>query len=180
MTTYISILRGINVGGKKLIKMNALITLYEQLNFNNVRTYIQSGNVIFTYSETDVKELEGKIANEIAKVYGFNVPVIVLTKDSLQKIIDQNPFVNDAAKDISFLHITFLDSTPHEYDLKVIEGKKEVGEELHITHSAIYLYLPYGYAKTKLNNIYFESKLKVDATTRNWKTAKELLNVANN
>ena len=178
MTTYISILRGINVGGNKPIKMDALKALYENMNFNNVRTYIQSGNVVFTRIETDVKEIESRIAEEIANIYGFTVPVIVFTKDTLHMIINLNPFINDPSKDISFLHVTFLASTPQKYDLTTLEAKKGVGEEMHITHNAVYLYLPNGYAATKLNNNYFESKLKVDATTRNWRTAKELLNIA--
>ncbi len=178
MTTYISILRGINVGGKKPVKMVALKTLYEHLNFKNVRTYIQSGNVIFDDEETGLRRLEDKIKTEIERTFGFDVPVIILTKDTLQQIIDQNPFARDPNKETSYLHVTFFSDKPKDFDESLFESKKQEGEEMHFAPNAVYLYLPKGYSKTKLNNKFFESKLKVNATTRNWKTAKEILNVA--
>ena len=178
MTTYISILRGINVGGHKLIKMDALRNMYESLKFKDVKTYVQSGNVVFSDNKTDVKELEDIITQQIEKNFGFIVPVIVLTKGKLQRIIELNPFSNDSEKDISFLHVTFLADSIKEYDIEIFENKKQVGEEIQFSEDAVYLYCPNGYAGTKLNNNFIESKLKVKATTRNWKTTNKLLNIA--
>lgn len=180
MTTYISILRGINVSGKRLIKMDALRNLFESLGFQNIITYVQSGNVIFTSKESNAHNLELKISQQIEKNFGFDVPVIVLTIDHLKKIIEHNPFSNDSNKDPVFLHVTFLSSQPGHYDLKTIEDKKLNDEEILISNDAVYLYCPNGYGRTKLTNNFIEAKLKTGATTRNWKTTNELLRLAGN
>jgi uncharacterized protein (DUF1697 family) len=178
MTPYISILRGINVSGQKLIKMDALKKSYENMGFHNVTTYVQSGNVIFTCNHFEINELEQKISSQIEKDFGFEVPVIVLTIDKLKQVIDNNPFLNDLNNDRAFLHVTFLASKPDHYDYKTIEDKKQSGEEINFTDSAVYLYCPNGYGRTKLNNNFLETKLKVGATTRNWKTTNELFKIA--
>jgi uncharacterized protein (DUF1697 family) len=178
MTTYISILRGINVSGQKLIKMDALKKTFENLKLENVRTYIQSGNVIFSGNETNEKELEEKIGKQIETDFGYHVPVIVLTAEKLKQLIEQNPFAKDTEKEIGFLHVTFLAGKPQQDDIKSIEDKKQKGEEIQISDKAVYLYCPHGYGKTKLTNSFIEGKLKVKATTRNWKTTNELLSMA--
>jgi len=177
MPTYISILRGINVSGQKLIKMDALRKLYENLNFLNVTTYVQSGNVIFTTNDIELHELEQKIYHQIEKEFGFEVPVIVLTVDKLKHIIENNPFLNDPDKDPAYLHVTFLSSKSGNYDMRAIENKKQEGEEVSFSDNAVYLYCPNGYGRTKLTNNFIEAKLKVGATTRNWKTTNELFKI---
>lgn len=178
MTTYISLLRGINVGGKKLLKMEALRTMYENLDFKFVKTYVQSGNVIFATDETKIDKLEATIKEQIEIDFGYVVPVIVFTKEKMQKIIGLNPYLNNPEKEVSYMYVTFLASTPMKYDETFYAEKIEDGEEILIVDNAVYLYLPNGYANTKLNNNLFESKLKVEATTRNWKTTNALLNIA--
>ena len=178
METYISILRGINVSGQKLIKMDALQKLYKNLGFNDVTTYVQSGNVIFTCENIEQKKLEQKISRQIEDDFGFNIPIIVLTIDDLKQIIDNSPFSKDSNKEQTYLHVTFLSSVPENYDKESIETKKQGGEEVAFTNKAIYLYCPNGYGKTKLNNNFIEAKLKVVTTTRNWKTTNELLRIA--
>ena len=178
MTTYISILRGINVSGQRSIKMDALRKTYETLGFRNVTTYVQSGNVIFSVEDIEINILEQKISRQIEKEFGFDVPIIVLTVNKLKQVIDTNPFLLDKNKEHSFLHVTFLSSKPVHYDPKVIEEKKQNGEELFFTDNAVYLYCPNGYGRTKLTNNLLEAKLKVGATTRNWKTTNELLKIA--
>lgn len=178
MTTYISILRGINVSGQKLIKMDALRKSYESLGFGNVTTYLQSGNIIFTGKDAEPDELAQTISGQIEKDFGFQVPVIVLSIDKLQQIINGNPFAKESDKNKTFLHVTFLSSPPDKYDLNTIEEKKQIGEEISVTGNAIYLYCPNGYGRSKLNNNFLEAKLKVIATTRNWKTTHELLKIA--
>ena len=180
MTTYISILRGINVSGQKLIKMDALKEMYENLKFENIKTYVQSGNVIFSSRETDSKKLENKISKQIENDFGFQVPAIVLTAQTLQYVVKHNPFAKDTKKDISFLHVTFLADQAKEFDKKSIEDKRHEGEEIQLSKNAIYLYCPNGYGKTKLTNNFLERILKVKATTRNWKTTNELLRLATN
>lgn len=178
MNTYISVLRGINVSGQKLIKMDALKKMYENLNLEKIQTYVQSGNVIFLSKQKDHKNLEKLISSQIKTDFGFDVPVIVFNVETLEDIIENNPFTKEKWKDISFLHVTFLADSPLNIDKKSITEKKQENEEIEFTSKAIYLYCPNGYGKTKLNNNFLETKLKVTATTRNWKTTNALLKLA--
>ena len=177
MATWTSILRGINVSGHKSVKMDALRKSYEALGFQNVATYVQSGNVIFTSENNEEDALAETIMQQIEKDFGFEVPVIVLSADKLNCIIDNNPFVK-SDKEERFLYVTFLASKPKKFDLHAIEEKKRTSEEILITDDAVYLYCPSGYGRTKLNNNFLEKKLQVRATTRNWKTTNVLLNMA--
>jgi uncharacterized protein (DUF1697 family) len=177
MQTYISILRGINVSGQKTIKMDALRAMFEDLKFTNVKTYIQSGNVIFQYKKTDCKSLENIISQKIKEEFTFDVPVIVITKEDFENIYNNNLFVNDHNKDIQKLHVTFLSQIPNQLNINKIAGNF-APDEFIFNETAIYLYCPEGYGSTKLNNNFFESKLKVTATTRNWKTVTELMQLA--
>lgn len=178
MTTYISILRGINVSGHRLIKMDVLRHLYADLGFTNVQTYIQSGNVVFQNKETRLQDLEKKIAKKIFEQFGFEVPVLVKEIDELKKIIKNNPFIGDKTKDTSYLHLTFISAQPEKTNFDKIKEVQYQPEEFELLDKTIYLYCPNGYGNSKLTNSFFESKLKVVATTRNWKTTNELLNIA--
>jgi uncharacterized protein (DUF1697 family) len=175
METYISLLRGINVSGSKMIKMELLKDLYLGLNFSNVQTYIQSGNVIFSAAEKDIRALENQVSEAIKTRFGFEVPVLILRKASLLEILRHNPFLqNDPETNISELYVTLLREMP---EVEVSEKLKFVDfspEKIVIRNQVIYLYLPKGYGNTKLNNNFFESRLKTSATTRNWKTMMAL------
>jgi len=178
MITYIAILRGINVGGKRLIKMDALKAMCSRMGFQNIQTYIQSGNLIFQYQKQDPIQLSKKIEQEIAEHFLFDVPVIVLELEELDLLIDNNPFGADTIKNTDFFHVTFLSDVP---DVDLINVMTEVGyqdDEFYHVHKAIYLYCPNGYSNSKLTNGFIEKKLKVTATTRNWKTTKELQRIA--
>lgn len=171
-------LRGINVGGQRLIKMADLRKMFEKLNFNRVQTYLQSGNVVFASEEKDIKQLEGLIFAEIETEFGYEAPVIVLSVKTLEMIVQKNPFAKERWRDPSFLYVTFLADSPGEINREGIVEKKQTGEEIEFSETAVYLYCPTGYGHTKLNNNFLESKLKVAATTRNWKTVNELLRMA--
>jgi len=177
MKTYISILRGINVSGHNLIKMDSLRKLYENLGYQNVTTYLQSGNVVFSAKDAG-KNPEQKISSQIEKDFGFKVPVIILTTVELKQIIAGNPFMKDKGKDPAYFYVTFLSEKPAAFDTKTIEDKKLIGEDISFSDDAVYLYCPNGYGNTKLSNNFLESRLKVTATTRNWKTVNELLKTA--
>ncbi|MBE0639131.1 MAG: DUF1697 domain-containing protein [Bacteroidales bacterium] len=177
MTTYISLLRGINVSGQKLIKMDALKVLCENLGFTDVRTYLQSGNVIFQTHDSQIAVLEKLISDQVKKQFGFDVPVIVLTVDDLMEIVEKNPFKDDPSKDPASQYVTFLSAQPVKYDIQSIGYKKTKEEEITVTERAVYLYCPNGYGRTKLTNNFLESKLNVTATTRNWKSTTELLTI---
>ena len=161
-----------------MIKMDTLRQLYSDLGFENVKTYIQSGNVVFQFKQIDNKKLADRIEKEITKRFEFQVPVLVKEINELKEIVNQNPFLKDTSKDISFLHVTFLSDIPTKENLdKIINGQYQQ-DEFQIFEKSVYLYCPNSYSNSKLTNSFFESKLKVTATTRNWKTTNELINIS--
>jgi uncharacterized protein (DUF1697 family) len=173
-------LRGINVGRTKRVKMDELKELYNSLNFKDVKTYIQSGNVIFQFKNIDTNELKIKIENKLKESIGFDVPVVIRTKEELEKIINENPLKK---QDFNHTYITFLSNIPSKKlfnDIKInIDSKmKNKNDKIIIHPKEVYLFLPDGYGRTKLNNNFFEKELKVTSTTRNFKTVKKLLNIA--
>lgn len=177
MNTYIGLLRGINVSGQRMIAMKDLKALLIKAGYTSVMTYIQSGNIVFKSEEKNKKTLEKNIAEIIEKHYGFLVPILVLTALELEKIIKKNPY-NDGKKDASKLHVTFLDSMPEKKLLETTRDEKFQSDEFHIDDTIIYLYCPDGYGMTKFSTMFFERKLAVTATTRNWKTLLELEKLA--
>ena len=178
MSIYISILRGINVGGHNQIKMDVLRQLYAELDFVDIQTYIQSGNVVFRAEATDTQTVEAAIANKIFNTLGFAVPVLVLTIDKLRKAMESNPFSSDSNMEASFQHLTFLSATPDGDLLSKIASGNYSPDEYRCSGKTIYLYCPTGYGNTKLTNTFFEKKLKLTATTRNLRTANELMAMA--
>jgi len=179
MNTFISMLRGINVSGQKKIRMAELRDLYKKLYFTNVETYVQSGNVVFDSNEEEQAALSAIIEKEIEQSFGYSVSVLVRTADDLQKVIDSNPFLNERNEDSARLYVTFLSHAPLESKLNnlyVAECKKD---EFFVKDKEIFLFCPNGYGRTKLTNNFFEKKLNLSATTRNWKTVNALCNMAN-
>jgi uncharacterized protein (DUF1697 family) len=173
MKTFIAILRGINVSGHRLIKMEALKKLCIDNGFENVQTYIQSGNIVFDHP--DGKDLETVLTRAIKNNFGHDVPVTVLSATEWKKILDNNPYVNDKTKDPASLYVTVLSGKPDKSPLDKIKTGLYGNDAFICKGNIIYLYCPGGYGKTKLTNDFFESKLKLGATTRNWKTMNVLL-----
>jgi uncharacterized protein (DUF1697 family) len=159
--------------------MADLKILFEKLSLQNVQTYIQSGNVIFNSVEkmTD-SEIAKRIEKAIDETWNFKVPVIVFTADELKTAIENNPFVSENNMDKDKLHVTFLSEKPASEELKKIEGFDFSPDRFIIKAKQVYLYIPGSYGETKLSNKFFENRLKVTATTRNWKTVNKLLEIA--
>ena len=178
MTTYISMLRGINVGGHKKIKMDILKQLYVELDYTHVQTYIQSGNVIFRTQDTDTLNLAKSIAKQILEVTGLEVPVLVLKLDEMKRIIKNSPFLFDSSKNPTSFYVTFLSETPDTISFEKIKSTDFGTDHFELLDKAIYVYCPTGYGTTKLTNTFFENKLNVTATSRNWKTVNELVRLA--
>jgi uncharacterized protein (DUF1697 family) len=179
MARYISILRGINVGGNRKILMKDLKSLYEGLGFSKVETYIQSGNVIFDADETETSVLENKFHKVIAETFGFDVPVIVRTAEEWAKSIGNNPFWKEKDADIDRLHLTCLKEVPSPELLEKIKPFQFLPDRYEIMGKDVFIFCAAGYGKSKLTNPFFESKLKVPATTRNWKTVMKLHEMIN-
>ena len=180
MVTYVSMIRGINIGVKK-VKMNKLEELYVSLDFKDVKTYIQSGNVVFRSQYLDLSYLRELIENKIEKVFGFDVKVLIRTEKELEKVVEENPFKNE---DFKHLYVTFLSDVPSKNLIKNLNHNIEVNmknklDKFYISKKEIYLFLPDGYGRTKLNNNFFEKKLGVSATTRNWRSVNKLVDIAN-
>lgn len=178
MKKFITLLRGINVSGHKKIKMSELKSLFENLGFQNVKTYIQSGNVIFSSKDDSKQKLETKISSGIKKNFGFDVTILILNKEEIEHVFRTNPFIK-MKKDNERLYVTFLEKIPPDENIKLLESKDYSPEEYIIDGKFIYLFFPNGYGNAKLNNNLFENKLKVAATSRNWKTIKTLLELVN-
>ena len=175
MAKYISILRGINVGGNRKILMKDLKVLFEKHGFENVETYIQSGNVIF---ESDQKfsnaDLEKNIQQLIATTFGFDVPMIIRSAGEWSESVANNPFWKEKEVDIDRLHLTFLKDLPVQEKLEKIKTLSFAPDQFEFIGKDVFVFCSAGYSDSKLTNQFFESKLGVQATTRNWKTVLKL------
>src|ERR1700716_925664 len=118
MPTYISMLRGINVGGHKLVKMERLRKSFEALGFEQVKTYIQSGNVVFSTAKLPPAGLSKRIEESILRDFGHSVSVISRTRDEMGETIETNPFLKKRGIDPTKLHVMFLPERPVSSDLK--------------------------------------------------------------
>lgn len=180
MKTYIALLRGINVSGHNKVKMADLKQLFINLNFDNITTYIQSGNVIFSSSENEISKIEENIKDAIKKKFDYDVKVLVITKQDIEKIFASNPFLENQDPDITKMCVTFLSDLPtSENMLKLEKHTSNYTDEYKINEKHIFLHCPSGFAKTKLTNNLIERKLKLDATSRNWKTITKLVELSN-
>ncbi len=177
MKKRIAILRGINVGGKRKLPMADLKALLTQLNFSNVITYIQSGNVVFdTEQDLSDEALSQLLEKDIANTFQLDVPVIIRSPEALKSAVETNPFLKDA--DIAQLHLTFLSTEPANNLAQEIATIDFAPDQFHIQGNDVFIQCEGKYHQTKLSNTFFEKKLKVKATTRNWKTVMKLLELS--
>ena len=180
----VSLLRGINIGGHRVIKMAELKEIYAGHDLQNISTYIVSGNVLCNFHHADsqesISDLEQLISNSIMKKYSFDVPVMIRTRKEFIDMYNNNPFLEGVPKSErgNLLHLTALSDHPNEELVDKLEKEREayLPDEFRIVGRHIYLKLSNG-AKTKLNNNFFEKNLKVFATQRNWRTITELVNM---
>ncbi len=175
MIIYIALLRGINVGGHKKIPMAELRALLTDSSLKNVKTYIQSGNVIFQSNQKDISKLEDKIKKAIRVQFGFEVPVLVRSVESFQTIFDECPFVKEKKEKSYFV---VLNQVPDAELIKEAQKITYENEEFIIKNSCIYYYCSTGYGRTKFSMNAFERKLKVTGTSRNYNTMVKLLSLS--
>jgi uncharacterized protein (DUF1697 family) len=178
MPTYIAMLRGINVTGSKIIKMEPLRASFAALGFKNVQSYIQSGNLIFEAPNASIATLSEKIEKKILRDFGHSVSVVLRAPKELAEIIKRNPFVKDPAVDQSRLYVTFLAEVPPKDAAELLQPLAAGAEQIRVIGREVYLYCPKGYGETKISNNAIEKKLSIGATTRNWKTTQTLLAMA--
>jgi len=174
MPTYISMLRGINVGGHKRVKMDLLRASFEALEFEQVKTYIQSGNVVFKTGRLSPGGLSKRIEERILKDFGFPASVISRTADELSRTIANNPFLKERGMDPEKLHVMFLSQAPTPAALKKLTDLTAAPDQLRHSDREIYFYLPNGVSQSVLMKSPVDRILSVVTTTRNWRTVNSL------
>ncbi len=181
MQTYIALLRGINIGGRKKVLMKDLKQIFLDLSFSNIHTYIQTGNILFSsHSKENPIELANKIKEVITINYDFEVPIIVKKGNEWNTLVANNPFTKKEEIPIEYLHATFLKETPPKKQIEELEKNTFSPDQFKIIDKTVYIYCPRKYSETKLGNTFLEKKLKVQATTRNWKTVLKILELSKN
>lgn len=178
MTTFISLLRGVNVGGK-VLPMSGLRNICEDLGFKNVRTYIQSGNVLFESAAKTTTSISKLLETHISKESGITVSVLTLKAGELAAIIKGNPFVKEEGIDHARLHVTMIFAKPSKEGLAKLAAIPAGKDRYVVKGPTVYLYCPDGYGRSKLANPNLERALGVTCTTRKWNTMQRLYAIAN-
>jgi uncharacterized protein (DUF1697 family) len=173
--THLILLRGINVSGHNMIKMDALKATLENIGFLQVQTYIQSGNVFVNSEEENAASVGFKIKQEIFKVFGHEVPVVVIGKTDLEACFTNNPYLKDENVDVKKLYVTFVSKTLTSDAINDLKMSQVKPDEASIDGTRIYIKYDVGAGKTKLDQKYIEKKLNVIGTMRNWNTVTKLL-----
>ena len=179
MKTHLALLRGINVSGHNMMKMDALKKALEKIGFENVQTYIQSGNVFVDSEEENPTKVAFKIKMEIFRVFGHDVPVIVIGKEDLEKCFANNPFLKEPEVDIKKLYFAFLSTELQSDAINQLKISNIKPDEVSIDANRIFIKYAVGAGKTKLDQKYIEKKMNITATIRNWNTVTKLLEIYN-
>lgn len=174
MKSYVALLRAVNVSGQNKVPMAELRAHLGQAGYQDVTTYVQSGNLVLCAPATPEPKLVGDLEREIRRSFGLTITVLVRTKDQLREIRSANPFLKRGA-DTGSLYVTFLATKPSAARVKDLATKTVGPDEAIGRGREIFLCCPDGYGRTKLTNAFFERQLGMKATTRNWKTVTKLL-----
>lgn len=180
MTTYILLLRAINVGGHNKIKMADLTVGLESMGLTDIQTYIQSGNVIFKANSTDKNALRLQIEKLIAVKFDLTIQTFLLTINEWQKIVNENPFQNLANFEAEKLYITLFSDKIEMHPSHTLKSSELGADQILFKNNIAYLYVSTKYSDTKLSNSFLEKTFKIKATSRNWKTTLALLERGNN
>lgn len=178
MNRYIVLLRGINVGGHKKMKMADLRQMLEKSKFEDVETYIQSGNIVLKSSEGDNNKVAQKIKGGIADTFGFDVPTLVKNHDELKSIFDKNPFTKPSDIENKQVYFALLKDVPQPEFVEEFRKNNFLKEKFQLTDTCVYLNYFVKAHEAKISNNFIERKLKVSATTRNYRTMAKLLEMA--
>ena len=174
MTAFVSLFRGINVGGQRKVKMAELKELHESLGLEDVFTYIQSGNVVFSSDEGDVERLRRQIEDGFEQNFGFHSDVFVRSSVELGGIIEHNPFQNQPGRAPNWIVVMFLGTRPDDAAQKNLLETYVGPEELFVNGKELHVYYTNGIGRSKLMPGLLEKKLKTVGTARNWNTVLKL------
>lgn len=174
MGTMLAMFRGINVGGNNQVKMADLKLLHASLGLQDVTTYIQTGNVLFTSDAADTALLAHRIEDAFAEKFGFRASVIVRTASELQAVVEQSPFQDQPDKEPQWIVVMFLATCPDKAAQEDLRQSYGGPEEMHFIGQELYMYYPEGIGRSKLTITLIEKKLKTSGTARNWNTVMKL------
>lgn len=176
-STWVALLRGINVGGRNRLPMKDLASMFVDAGCEDVRTYIQSGNVLYRADEARAGEIPSLIGTAIRDGFGYEIPVVTRRASDLDTIVEANPFVA-AGAEADTLHVVFLADSPATEHVEGLDPDRSPPDEFAVRGREIYLHCPNGMARSKLTNAWFDSQLSTVSTMRNWKTVRKLLELA--
>jgi uncharacterized protein (DUF1697 family) len=174
---HVALLRGINVGGKHKLPMKDLVALLEDAGCSRVRTYIQSGNVVFETPESSVADLAADIERRIGKRFGYEVPIVLRSAEALRAVASGNPFLAQGAEE-THLHVGFLADPPTPEAVASLDPSRSEIDSFRVVGADVYLYTPGGMGRTKLTTDWFERRLGTRMTVRNWRTVGKLVEMA--
>jgi uncharacterized protein (DUF1697 family) len=171
---HVALLRGINVGGKNMLPMKELVSMFIKAGCADVTTYIQSGNVVFCAEDKVVEGLSAGIAKQVETRFGLRVPVVLRTAAEMDTVIRANPLVKAGVNE-EMLHVSFLADSPGRDLVAGLDAGRSKPDVFAVVGREIYMQLVNGVSGTKLTNAYFDSKLKTVSTMRNWRTVLKLV-----
>lgn len=174
---YVALLRGINVGGKNKLPMQDLVAMFTKAGCGEVRSYIQSGNVVFQSGQALAKRIPVLITQAVKRRFGYQIPVVTRTTAEIRKIVNNNPFLKSGT-DPGTLHVAFLADRPGAAVVKALDPQRSPPDTFVVRGRDIYLCCPNGLARTKLSNAYFDSILTTTSTVRNWRTVLKVLELS--
>jgi len=175
-STYVALLRGINVGGRNRLPMGDLKRMFKDAGCLSVRTYIQSGNVIFVSTPSGSQMARETIAAAVFEAMGTRIPIILRSIHELTQVVGQNPFLSES-QDSRTLHVGFLADRPSSRLVSRLDPNRSPPDEFAVQGSEIYLHLPNGVARTRFTTAYLERALATEGTFRNWRTVVSLVRI---
>ena len=176
-SVYVALLRGVNMGGKNKLPMKDLAEIFAKAGCDRVKTYIQSGNVVFSAPESLCRSLPESVAKEIRRRFGHSPAMTLRSLQQMLDIVRHNPYIQPGM-DEKRIAVLFLADTPTEKLIASLDAERSPGDDFTVRGSEIYLHVgKNGFAKTKLTNAYFDSRLKTMSTGRNWRTTCTLLDM---
>jgi uncharacterized protein (DUF1697 family) len=177
MTTYVALLRGVNVGGNKMVSMAGLRAALEDMGFSDVRTVLQSGNVVFRSTARASAALEHSLENQLEARLKCAADFHIRTAAEWKGVVARNPFKDEARHDPGHLLVTFFKAPLDKTKVKTLEGAIPGRERLHADGRQLYIVFPDGVGTSKLPPI-MDRTLGVRGTSRNWNTVLKLSTLA--
>lgn len=174
---FVALLRGINVGGRNRLRMKDLAAMFKVAGAPSIRTYIQSGNVVYRSAAREAERIARSVRVALARRLGAEVPIALRGGSDLERVLSSNPFLT-AGRETRTLHVGFLTEIPLAERVAALDSKPWLPDEFSLQGREIYLYLPNGAARTKLTSRYFDARLEIPSTFRNWRTVTKLAGMA--